>query len=185
MGVFFSDKGATYKPVKDVNLGPNSNELYLPANVRAPRAAGFLVKIFVWFLESKFLGPLLMHFLKRDNLIHKLITDAEIKEPPIFVPSHLVGNLNEEEVMAVDSHSSVPSRVQNAVDCLPSPAKSLSNGLMPSSVHHWTVMDYWRAYSSGAITPIMESHSSIDTLKNIRSGSNLSKCRLQRISLQQ
>lgn len=40
--------------------------------VSAPRMAGFLVKMFVWFLESRIFGPLLLYFLKRNNLIHKV-----------------------------------------------------------------------------------------------------------------
>ncbi|CAN6559912.1 unnamed protein product [Malus baccata var. baccata] len=37
----------------------------------APRVAGFLVKVFAWFLESRIFGTLILYILKRDNLIHK------------------------------------------------------------------------------------------------------------------
>lgn len=40
----------------------------------APRMAGFLIKLFTWFLESRIIGTLLLYILKRDNLIHKVNT---------------------------------------------------------------------------------------------------------------
>lgn len=39
----------------------------------APRMAGLVVKIFVWFLESRIFGTLLLFILKRNNLIHKVL----------------------------------------------------------------------------------------------------------------
>lgn len=40
----------------------------------APRMAGFLAKLFAWFLESRIIGTLMLYILKRDNLIHKVHT---------------------------------------------------------------------------------------------------------------
>ncbi|KAL6498064.1 hypothetical protein OROGR_028461 [Orobanche gracilis] len=71
MGVF-KDKGMVYKPVDEVDLGQDSDELYRRSNVKAPRMAGFLVKVFSWFLESPIFGGILLFFLKRNNLIHKV-----------------------------------------------------------------------------------------------------------------
>ncbi|KAL6542536.1 hypothetical protein OROMI_024138 [Orobanche minor] len=70
MGVF-QDKGVLYKPVDEVDLGQDSDEIYRRSNVKAPRMAGFLVKVFSWFLESPIFGGILLFFLKRNNLIHK------------------------------------------------------------------------------------------------------------------
>ena len=39
----------------------------------APRMAGLLVKVFAWLLESPILGGMLLYFLKKNNLIHKVI----------------------------------------------------------------------------------------------------------------
>lgn len=38
----------------------------------APRMAGFLVKLFVWILESRIFGMIFLYVLKKDNLIHKV-----------------------------------------------------------------------------------------------------------------
>ncbi|PON88820.1 hypothetical protein TorRG33x02_153350 [Trema orientale] len=70
MGLFRNDT-VVYKPVKEMDLSSGSSEVYLRANVKAPRMAGFLVKVFVWFMESRIFGPLLFYILKGNNLIHK------------------------------------------------------------------------------------------------------------------
>ncbi|KAK4567148.1 hypothetical protein RGQ29_003110 [Quercus rubra] len=73
MGLF-KDQGVVYKPVEEVDLGPKSDHVYLRANVKAPRMAGLLVKIFTWFLESRIFGTILVYMLKKNNLIHKVHT---------------------------------------------------------------------------------------------------------------
>lgn len=76
MEKFNSEMGFTkrvvYKPVDDIDLSANSDEVYIRADVKAPRMAGLLVKIFVWFLESRIFGTILLYILKRDNLVHKI-----------------------------------------------------------------------------------------------------------------
>ncbi|TXG60251.1 hypothetical protein EZV62_014824 [Acer yangbiense] len=68
------DSGVVYKAAEEVDLGPQSDQPYLRANVKAPRMAGFLVKVFVWFLESRIFGAVLLYFLKKNNLIQKVHT---------------------------------------------------------------------------------------------------------------
>ncbi|KAL9393494.1 hypothetical protein Peur_012779 [Populus x canadensis] len=153
MGLFRA-KGVVYKPVENVNLGPDSDEFYLQANVKAPRMAGFPVKIFAWFLESRIFGTFLLYILKRNNLIHKLVTNAELKESPVYVPMHPFEELNEQEVKHIDSGLSPSEQVQQAINCLPLPSEKIVNGLKPP-FRHWTIMDYSKAYSSGEITPCM------------------------------
>jgi hypothetical protein len=77
-----------YKPAAEVNLGPDSDEFYISPNVKAPRVAGLLVKIFVWILEMPIIGSMVLYILKKDNLINKLVQDAEIPEPPLFTSTH-------------------------------------------------------------------------------------------------
>ncbi|KAL5188621.1 Fatty acid amide hydrolase [Glycine soja] len=153
MGLFRS-KGVIYRPVKDVNLGPDSTEFYLQANVKAPRMTGILVKIFTWFLESPILGPLLLYILKGNNLIHKLITNADLEESPLYVPSHHFEDHKEQEVKCLDSALTPEEQVQLAIECLPTSSEKAHNGTN-SSFSRWTIMDYSRAYSSGEITPLM------------------------------
>lgn len=151
---FFKTKGVVYKPANDVDLSHSSDEFYLQANVKAPRMAGFLVKIFAWFLESWLFGPILVYILKRNNLIHKLVSFAELEEPPVFVPIHSSEDLNEQEVKCVDSGLSPSEQVQQAMDCLPSYSKDILGPSKPN-FHRWTIMDYSRAYISGELTPLM------------------------------
>ncbi|XP_027341954.1 fatty acid amide hydrolase-like [Abrus precatorius] len=153
MGLFKS-KGVVYRPVKDVNLGPDSSEFYLQANVKAPRMAGILVKIFTWFLESSIFGSKLLYILKGNNLIHKLITNAKLEESPLYVPSHHFEDHREQEVKFLDSALTPPEQVQHAIECLPASSEKALNGTKPSFCR-WTIMDYSRAYNSGDITPLM------------------------------
>uniref|UniRef100_A0A452ZZH0 Uncharacterized protein n=1 Tax=Aegilops tauschii subsp. strangulata TaxID=200361 RepID=A0A452ZZH0_AEGTS len=71
MGVFGSS-AKVYRPAPEVDLGPGSGELYISPNVKAPRVAGLLVKIFVWVLEMPVVGWVLLYILKKDNLINKV-----------------------------------------------------------------------------------------------------------------
>ncbi|KAI9165589.1 hypothetical protein LWI28_017021 [Acer negundo] len=146
------DSGVVYKAAEEVDLGPQSDQSYLRANVKAPRMAGFLVKVFVWFLESRIFGALLLYFLKKNNLIQKLVTHAELEEEPLFEPLHPYQELKEQEVEYIDSDLSPPEKVQRAVDCLPS-QRTLDD--LKSGFHRWTILDYSRAYTSGKITPRM------------------------------
>ncbi|XP_073226624.1 fatty acid amide hydrolase-like isoform X2 [Cicer arietinum] len=153
MGLFKS-KRLVYKPVKDVNLASDSTEFYLQANVKAPRMTGILVKIFTWFLESRIFGALLLYILKGDNLIHKLITNTDLEEPPLYVPLHNFEDNKEQEVKCLDFGLSPPEKVQLAIDCLPTTLEKPINGTKPSFIR-WSIMDYFRAYNSGDITPHM------------------------------
>ncbi|MBA0726088.1 hypothetical protein Golax_001938, partial [Gossypium laxum] len=152
MGLFKA-AGVVYKPVEEIDLGPDSNEFYLKANVKAPRMAGFLVKIFAWFLESRIIGTLLLYILKRNNLIHKLVSNATLEEAPMFVPLHPFVDLNEQEVEQIDSDASPAERVQRAMNCLPLTLEKSVDDSNSTSFRRWTIADYSRAYSSGEITP--------------------------------
>ncbi|XP_060675097.1 fatty acid amide hydrolase isoform X1 [Ziziphus jujuba] len=151
---FFKTESMVYKPVKEVDLGPESSEFYLRANVKAPRMAGILVKVFAWFLESRIFGTLLLYILKGNNLIHKLIRDAELEEPPIYTPLHPFEDLKEQDVKCIESDLSGPEQVRLAIDCLPvSLEKPLNGSNLP--FYRWTISDYSKAYSSGEITPLV------------------------------
>ncbi|WCJ37728.1 Glutamyl-tRNA(Gln) amidotransferase subunit A [Euphorbia peplus] len=146
-------EGVVYKAVENVDLGPHSSEPYIQANVKAPRVAGFLVKIFVWFLESSIFGPLLLHFLKRNNLIHKLVSDAELQESPLYVPMHPFQSeeVKGEEVKEIEKELGAAKRVEEAIKCM-SLSRLPSTKDMP--FRRWTILDYFTAYSSGQITPL-------------------------------
>ncbi|XP_047321262.1 fatty acid amide hydrolase-like [Impatiens glandulifera] len=152
MGMFLT-KGVVYKPAAKVDLGPHSDEIYRRAYVKAPRMAGLLVKIFAMFLESRIFGPILLYFLKRNNLIHKLVSYADLEEDPVFVPLQPYEDVKEQDVISIESNLSPSSQVQEAIDCL-NPSKTISSNIN-SSFRRWTILDYSRAYTSGKINPRM------------------------------
>ncbi|XP_041002917.1 fatty acid amide hydrolase-like [Juglans microcarpa x Juglans regia] len=160
------EETVVYKPVEEVDLGPHSDQIYVRANVKAPRMAGLLVKIFAWFLESRIFGTLLMYILKKNNLIHKFITNAEIEEPPLFVPSHPFEDhlKDQQEVKCIDSDLSPPEQVQQAMDCLPR-YSSENRTVKSDSFHRWTILDYSRAYRSREITPRMVAERFIEAVR--------------------
>ncbi|PKA46986.1 Fatty acid amide hydrolase [Apostasia shenzhenica] len=149
MGIFQS-KGKVYKPAFEIDLGAESDEVYTHANVKAPRVAGFLVKLFVWILETWILGPIVVYILKKDNLVHKLVSFAEIPESPLFTATHDFEGLQEQEVTCIDPDLSPPERVKEAMGCLPASLEST----LDSGFKRWTIKDFSRAYNSGKITPL-------------------------------
>ncbi|KAL6219726.1 hypothetical protein ACLB2K_007485 [Fragaria x ananassa] len=152
MGLFKREGRVVYEPASRIDLGPASSEVYLRANVKAPRMAGFLAKLFAWFLESRIIGTLMLYILKRDNLIHKLVSNAELEEAPVYVPLHPFDEIEEQDVKQVGSDFSPSELVQQAIECLPvSMDKELSGS--NCSFRYWTILDYARAYTSGEITP--------------------------------
>ncbi|XP_011624340.1 fatty acid amide hydrolase isoform X2 [Amborella trichopoda] len=150
MGLFQS-RGRVYKAMEDVDLGPNSGEEYIYANVKAPRLAGFVIKIFAWILESRIIGSIVMHILKADNLIHKLLTFAEMKEPPMYYPSYPSEDFDEQEVKHIPSGLSPCERVHQVVEAIPHSPSGI--GQFTFKFHRWTILDYSRAYHSRTITP--------------------------------
>ncbi|RWR82120.1 fatty acid amide hydrolase isoform X2 [Cinnamomum micranthum f. kanehirae] len=169
---FFGTRGRVYKPIEEIDLSPDSKETYLRANVKAPRLAGLVVKIFAWILESWILGPIVIYILKRDNLIHKLISFAEFEEPPVFLPKYSSEDavLKEQESQCVEPDLSPSEQVQQAMHCLPLGQETVLSD-PASNFHRWTIQDYSRAYSSGITTPLKVAERFIAMVKESTTGS--------------
>ncbi|KAL7618383.1 hypothetical protein Lser_V15G03075 [Lactuca serriola] len=155
MGIL-KDNGVVYEPINEVDLSPNSDQLYLHSDVKAPRMAGFLAKVFVWFLEMKIIGKILLYFLKKNNRIQKLVSYAVLEESPLYVPLHPYEEFEEqeEEIECLNRGLSASEQVQHAVDCLQSSDSSILED-SNFSFRRWTILDYSRAYTSRQITPLM------------------------------
>ncbi|XP_010547869.1 PREDICTED: fatty acid amide hydrolase-like [Tarenaya hassleriana] len=165
-------EGVAYKPLDDADFDSRSDQMYISPDVKAPRMAGVLVKIFAWFVEVPVLGMLLVYFVKRKNFINKFVTEARLEESPMFIPSHSFHHdFEEKQVKNVDHDSSPSKRVKEAVDCLPWDTRNSTEGT-EVGFRHWTVLDYARAYSSGDITPTMVAERFIASVKE-SDGSNL------------
>lgn len=151
---FFRSEGVVYKPANEVNLGPDSDEVYISPNVKAPRMAGFLIKLFTWILESRIFGLIFVYFIKKENLVHKLVSFAELEELPLYSPLHPAEEPPEREVRCIQSDGNPCHQVQEALECL-----SFFSGKTPDEskpcFHRWTIRDYSKAYTSGVLTPSM------------------------------
>ncbi|KAA3475559.1 fatty acid amide hydrolase-like [Gossypium australe] len=156
--------GVVYKPVEQLDLGPDSNEIYVEADIKAPRMGGLLAKIFAWILESRIFGALAFYILKRLNRVHKFISNATVEEPPMFVPLHPYVDLDEQEVIEIDSDASPAERVQQAMNCLPLTSENSLDAFKFSCFRRWTIADYSRAYRNGEITPLKVAERFIDAV---------------------
>ncbi|KAL8130641.1 hypothetical protein V2J09_019796 [Rumex salicifolius] len=155
MGKFV--KGRTiYKPVDEVDIGPLSDHLYISPLVKAPRMNGFVVRLFVWILECRIIGSILLYILKKDNLIFKLVSDADIQEPPVYVPLNPYKDYEEQEVKCIETNLMPSERVHEALNCLPSSSSSSKNIFDSTTPNfkRWKIMDYSQAYTSGKLTPL-------------------------------
>ncbi|RZC54476.1 hypothetical protein C5167_013335 [Papaver somniferum] len=150
--VWFKDDGMVYKPLEELDFSPTSNETYIKSHVKAPRMTGIIIKIFTWLLEIRGFGSSVLYILKRDNLIHKLVSFAKLKEPPAFVPSYPWNDLNEQEVKSIRPDLSPLQQVEETMDCFPSWEKAILNS--ECSFRRWTIQDYSRSYASGETTPL-------------------------------
>ncbi|XP_073298336.1 fatty acid amide hydrolase-like isoform X2 [Primulina huaijiensis] len=152
MGLF-KVKGAVYKPVCEVDLSPDSDEVYIRANVKAPRMAGLLIEVFAWFLELPILGGILMYTLKRINLLHKLVSFVDLQEPPLFVPMHPHQGIQEKEVKYLELDMPPHEKVQQAMDCIESPENVSKTQKL--DFQQWTIPEFFMAYTTGETTPLM------------------------------
>ncbi|KAJ1686182.1 hypothetical protein LUZ63_017572 [Rhynchospora breviuscula] len=154
MGIFKAT-GKVYKPAPEVNLGSDSDEFYIHPEVKAPRVAGLLVKIFVWILELPIIGPMVLYILKKDNLIHKLVSFAEIPESPVFTSTQNWEDIPEQNVSLTKPELSPVERVREAMNCLPASLESTLTGEFSSGFKRWTIQDFHRAYATGEASPLM------------------------------
>ncbi|KAF5187949.1 Glutamyl-tRNA(Gln) amidotransferase subunit A [Thalictrum thalictroides] len=147
-----SEGVVVYEPVENVDLSPDGGKTYLRANVQAPRMTGNLIRVFAWLLELRYFGKLLVRLLIKLNLVKKLIADAELNEPPTYVPTHPWEELKEKDTVIIQSGSSPPEQVQEAVNCMPLCSEKVLH--TRTSFQRWTIQDYSRAYISREATPL-------------------------------
>ncbi|MBA0750381.1 hypothetical protein Gogos_001793, partial [Gossypium gossypioides] len=168
MGLFKA-AGVVYKPVEEIDLGPDSNEFYLKANVKGfnEYTAKSMFQLhnlticvcFVYMMYSSSHGWIssqnicLVPGVKDHWNVIVLVSNAKLEEAPMFVPLHPFVDLNEQEVEQIDSDASPAERVQRAMNCLPLTLEKSVDDSNSSSFRRWTIADYSRAYSSGEITP--------------------------------
>lgn len=138
-----------YKPAELISMDGESDAAkeYIYANVKAPIMAGLKLKCFVWMLESRLVGKLVLQHLKTANLITKVFVKSRYHEPPMYTPRYVIRDQEEPVVVQIDSSLSTCERLTVALDCLAS-----SDGLA-KSFRRWTICDYAKAYKSGALTP--------------------------------
>jgi len=71
--------------------------------------------------------------------------------------SLILADHKEQEVKSLDSGLTPQEQVQLAIECLPTSSEKAQNET-DISFSRWTIMDYYKAYSSEAITPRVVFH---------------------------
>ncbi|XP_031482795.1 fatty acid amide hydrolase isoform X2 [Nymphaea colorata] len=137
-------------PVEEVDI---SAVRYRPQPVKAPRLAGFMLKLFVWLLETPVIGPLIIYTVKQQNRFKQMLHDTVIPEKPMFKPEF--PSQDPETGVGVLDQEAVPSaRVQSVLEYLvPYGTTCQSTNGAQNMPLYWTIRDYAHAYRSGSVTP--------------------------------
>jgi hypothetical protein len=67
---------------------------YEPRPMQAPHLTGFGLRAFVWLLESRLLGPLVLSALKKQNNMTQVLLSSILHPSPLFVHCSLLRLLN-------------------------------------------------------------------------------------------
>lgn len=139
-------------PVEEVDI---SAVKYQKEVIQAPHLSGFALKIFVWLIETPFLGSLIMSILKRQNKLDQMLKNTVIPENPMYRPE-FPPQEPEDGVVVMDEDSAPVVRVKSALECLP-PYNSDRhwNDDSLGSFLYWTIRDYAHAYRYRNVTPLM------------------------------
>ncbi|XP_051192076.2 fatty acid amide hydrolase [Lolium perenne] len=70
-------------PVAEVDIAAVR---YEPRPMQAPHLTGFGLRAFVWLLESRLLGPLVLSALKKQNNMTQMLQNTVIPERPMYYP---------------------------------------------------------------------------------------------------
>ncbi|KAK1291175.1 Fatty acid amide hydrolase [Acorus calamus] len=137
-------------PVAEVDVSAVKYEREV---VKAPHVTGFTLKLFVWMLEARLIGSLIISVVKRKNRIPELLRHTVIPETPMFRPEFPPQEV-EPVVMIMDEDSEPRARLETALGCLPphDPRHRLNN-TSRNSFLYWTIRDFAHAYRSKLITP--------------------------------
>ncbi|GLJ30072.1 hypothetical protein SUGI_0594660 [Cryptomeria japonica] len=137
-------------PAQEIDL---ANVQYVQERIEAPHLTGFLLKLFVWLVESRLFGNAILSFLKHQNKMTQILRHTVIPEEPMFFPEFPTQE-PETAVDCVDEDTQPTLRVEHALKCLPSYDSSKASRVAHSnSFLYWTIRDYADAYRSGQTTP--------------------------------
>ncbi|KAH9300683.1 hypothetical protein KI387_012266, partial [Taxus chinensis] len=137
-------------PANEVDV---ADAQYLQERIKSPHLTGFLLKLFVWLVESRLFGHAIVSFLKRQNKMTQILRHTVIPEAPMFFPE-FPPQEPETAVDYVDEDTQPILRVEHALQCLCSyDSSKASRAACSKSFSYWTIRDYADAYRSGRTTP--------------------------------
>ncbi|XP_024518242.1 fatty acid amide hydrolase [Selaginella moellendorffii] len=138
-------------PVEEVLKGAIE---YVPLRVGAPRSSGMPLRIFAWVVESQLIGKVVLAYFMRLNRLPQMLCDTAIPDSPMFLPEYPDDTIGEPATKVLASDLGAISRVDAAIECLPSyisRSQRLGDGY---PFKFWCIRDYAGAYRSGRTTPM-------------------------------
>ncbi|KAK9810013.1 hypothetical protein WJX72_003338 [[Myrmecia] bisecta] len=134
-------------PAEQVTEGP-----YDLRPVRAPILTGLPLRLFIWFAETSFFGPILDK-LMRDSGLPQVLSDIDMPEHPTFYPllstRDLKAGPHEQDIQ-----DKTPSQRTDAASTAIPGFRVIRSGLDDTfHTRRWSTADYHQAYSSGEVTP--------------------------------
>jgi hypothetical protein len=97
-------------PVAEVDIAAVR---YEPRPMQAPHLTGFGLRAFVWLLESRLLGPILLSALKKQNNMTQVLPSSILHPSPLFVHCSLLRLLKLTKIL--DSLGARVQMLQNTV----------------------------------------------------------------------
>jgi hypothetical protein len=106
-------RGDVLPPVGHVQ---QQQEPYFTMNLASPRLAGWVYRLFVWFMDTKAFG-LILPKLRRDSGIPQALSDIFVPDPVTLRPAHPFNRacLKDETVLPDDTQK----RLQRAAEAVP------------------------------------------------------------------
>ncbi|KAM7482372.1 hypothetical protein LguiB_006955 [Lonicera macranthoides] len=128
---------------------------YEPELIQAPHLTGYSLKFFVKLIEAPLIGPLIIHYIKKQNKMVELFQNTVIPETPMFKPEFPPQD-REPDVAVLEEDANPEARVESALKCLShyDPASNWSSDLL-SSFRYWKIRDFAYVYRSKLATPSM------------------------------
>ncbi|KMZ59442.1 hypothetical protein ZOSMA_68G00290 [Zostera marina] len=136
-------------PVEEVEIDAVE---YQSDKVEAPHLTGFMLKCFVWLVESRIFGSVILSILKRMNKITQITQETVIPEKPMFRPEYPPQE-QEPGVIIIGESDHISDRTESALSCLPPYDSSKHSVDSKNPFMYWTIRDYAHAYRSGITTP--------------------------------
>lgn len=134
------------QPAAEASVLSEDLQTYDLKTVRSPRLVGWLLRAFVWLVDS-WLFPPVRAILERANGLPQILGETEIPERPLFAPVHALSDTN-----LVSGDTGLETSATKAGIAFNTAGVAREHAKHDSQLH-WSAAQLSSAYTSGAVTP--------------------------------